>query len=80
VKSVAVDPVCKMDVDEESAEFKTEHEGKTYYFCAAGCKTAFEEAPAKYLSEEASSTEAESTETHEMPGEATDKKPWWRFW
>jgi YHS domain-containing protein len=46
---MAVDPVCKMEVDEETAQYKTEHEGKTYYFCAAGCKAAFEEDPSKYL-------------------------------
>ena len=45
---MAIYPVCKMTVDEETAQFKTEHEGKTYYFCAAGCKTTFEEDPTKY--------------------------------
>ena len=49
---MAIDPICKMTVDEETAEHTTEHEGKTYYFCAAGCKTSFEEDPAKYLSDE----------------------------
>ncbi len=47
---MAVDPVCKMEVDEETAKFKTEREGRTYYFCAPGCKAAFEENPEKYLS------------------------------
>ena len=26
-----------------------EYEGQTYYFCSAGCKTAFEFGPHKYL-------------------------------
>jgi YHS domain-containing protein len=47
---MAVDPVCKMKVDEESARFKIEHEGKMYYFCAPACKAAFQESPEKYLS------------------------------
>ncbi len=47
---MALDPVCKMEVDEEAAEFETEHEGRTYYFCAPGCKAAFEKNPEKYLS------------------------------
>ena len=46
---MAVDPVCKMKVDEKTAKFKTEYKGKTYYFCAPGCKIAFEETPEKYL-------------------------------
>ncbi len=46
---MATDPVCKMDVNEASAHFKSEYEGETYYFCAAGCKKAFDEDPKKYL-------------------------------
>ena len=82
---MAIDPVCKMTVDEETAELKTEHDGTTYYFCAAGCKTSFEEDPAKYLGEE--SEEASSHEMPEEPAEAqeaapptAEKKPWWKFW
>ncbi len=29
---MAVDPVCKMDVDEATAKFTAEYKGKTYYF------------------------------------------------
>jgi YHS domain-containing protein len=85
VKIVAIDPVCKMTVDEETAEFTTEHEGTAYYFCAAGCKAAFEEDPAKYLS-----GESEEPVSHEMPEEPAEtqeaaapvcsRKPWWKFW
>lgn len=46
---MAIDPVCKMEVDEEQAAATTEHEGQTYYFCAPGCKVAFEKDPEKYL-------------------------------
>jgi YHS domain-containing protein len=46
---MAIDPVCKMEVDEKSAKFKTEYQGKTYYFCAPGCKKQFEKDPGKYL-------------------------------
>lgn len=45
---MAKDPVCRMDVDEKSAKYKTEYKGKTYYFCAPGCKKAFEKDPGKY--------------------------------
>jgi len=46
---MAIDPVCKMEVDEKAAKFKTEYKGETYYFCAPGCKRAFEENPEKYI-------------------------------
>jgi len=46
---MAKDPVCGMEVDEKKAAAKSEHEGKTYYFCAPGCKKAFDETPEKYL-------------------------------
>lgn len=43
------DPVCHMEVDEKTAQYKSEYKGKTYYFCAPGCKKAFDENPEKYL-------------------------------
>ncbi len=47
---MAIDPVCKMEVDEKTATATSEYQGQTYYFCAAGCKKAFDENPEKYLS------------------------------
>jgi len=46
---LAIDPVFKMKVDEKTAKHKTVYKDKTYYFCAPGCKIAFEEDPEKYL-------------------------------
>jgi Cu+-exporting ATPase len=46
---MAKDPVCGMDVDERTAQHKSDHQGQTYYFCAAGCRKAFEADPTKYL-------------------------------
>lgn len=48
---MAIDPVCGMQVDEKSAAATYEYQGKTYYFCAPGCKTAFEKEPEKYLNQ-----------------------------
>lgn len=48
---MAIDPVCKMEVDPETAPAKTVYKGQTYYFCAPGCKVAFERDPEKYLRE-----------------------------
>jgi YHS domain-containing protein len=45
----AIDPVCQMTVDTETARFKTEYDGTTYYFCAPGCLRAFEENPAAFV-------------------------------
>lgn len=42
------DPVCGMNVDEQKAAASTTFDGKTYYFCSAGCKATFESAPASY--------------------------------
>ena len=39
-----------MDVDEKTAKYKTIYNGKYYYFCAEGCKKAFEADPKKYVS------------------------------
>jgi YHS domain-containing protein len=46
---MAIDPVCKMTVDEKKAAATSEYKGKKYYFCAAGCKKAFDQNPEKYL-------------------------------
>lgn len=46
---MAIDPVCGMEVDKTTATWKSEYKGQTYYFCAPGCKTAFDKKPEKYL-------------------------------
>jgi YHS domain-containing protein len=46
---MAKDPVCGMMVDEKMAKWKTSYAGKTYYFCAEGCKKAFEKDPKKFV-------------------------------
>ena len=46
---MAIDPVCGMTVDEKTAPAISEYKGKTYYFCARGCKIAFDKDPEKYL-------------------------------
>ena len=49
---MAIDPVCGMEVDEERAPYKSEYNGKTYYFCSAACKSDFDSDPEQYLSAE----------------------------
>jgi Cu+-exporting ATPase len=48
--NAAKDPVCGMDVDPATARFKTEHGGKEYFFCSAGCLEKFRANPEKVLS------------------------------
>ncbi|MDT8781324.1 MAG: YHS domain-containing protein [Candidatus Bathyarchaeota archaeon] len=46
---MAKDLVCNMEVDEKTAKWKTIYQGKTYYFCAPGCKKEFESNPQEYV-------------------------------
>jgi len=46
---MAKDPVCNMSVEEGRAAATSEYHGKKYFFCAAGCKKAFDKEPAKYV-------------------------------
>jgi YHS domain-containing protein len=50
---MAIDPVCKMEVDESSPAATSEYQGKTYYFCAPGCKAAFDKDPESYIGQQA---------------------------
>lgn len=46
---MVTDPVCKMTIDEKKAAGKSEYKGKTYYFCAPGCKAKFDANPSAYV-------------------------------
>jgi xanthine dehydrogenase accessory factor len=45
-----IDPVCGMTVEVAGARFTTVHDGRTYYFCSAGCQSSFEADPDRYVS------------------------------
>jgi len=45
---MAIDPVCKMDVERDKAAANAEYAGQTYYFCSAACHKAFTAEPQKY--------------------------------
>ena len=47
--TTAIDPVCGMEVKIEGAKHTYELEGKTYYFCMAGCVEKFAANPGEYL-------------------------------
>ncbi|MHA1863247.1 MAG: heavy metal translocating P-type ATPase, partial [Candidatus Thorarchaeota archaeon] len=46
--AIAIDPICKMDVDTATAELYSDYGDKRYYFCAPYCKQTFDENPKEY--------------------------------
>ena len=50
---MAVDPVCKMEVDEKAATDFTNYNDQKYYFCSTTCKEEFEDSPEQYLADAA---------------------------
>jgi P-type Cu+ transporter len=69
------DVVCGMEVEAERAAAKVEREGRTFYFCCAGCAKKFESEPEKYLAKElgvaaakAQTTPSSSMTLPVMPG------------
>ena len=45
------DPVCGKAVDPEQASCKSEHRGRTYYFCSLQCKQQFDLEPLAHIAE-----------------------------
>ncbi|WP_256460583.1 heavy metal translocating P-type ATPase [Bradyrhizobium ontarionense] len=54
------DPVCGMSVDPATSKHRFEHQGQTFHFCSAGCRTKFAADPAKYLAPAAAPAAAAS--------------------
>lgn len=49
--ATATDPICLMAVDTANPNGgSSEHAGQTYYFCAPGCRIAFERDPEGWAS------------------------------
>ena len=51
--ATTIDPVCGMRVDPHKTQHRAAHQGRTYYFCSAGCQAKFTAAPDKYLAPKA---------------------------
>ncbi|MBO0738015.1 MAG: cadmium-translocating P-type ATPase, partial [Alphaproteobacteria bacterium] len=43
------DPVCGMAVEPAATKARSDHAGRTYYFCSTRCREKFEAQPARYL-------------------------------
>ncbi len=52
--AAVTDPVCGMTVDPQAAKYRSNYDGRPYYFCSAGCKVKFERDPKHYLEPKAS--------------------------
>ncbi len=72
---MAIDPVCGMNVNESTAKHISDHAGKKYYFCAAGCKAKFDANPAAFLRKEQEPMPAHRVHPeHPTPHPARDKQ------
>ena len=47
---MARDPVCDMDVDQNSAAASSYYAEDRYYFCSEDCKQRFDADPKRYVS------------------------------
>jgi Cu+-exporting ATPase len=45
----AIDPVCGMTVDQQTAAGSFEHDGERYFFCSAHCLEVFRKDPARFI-------------------------------
>lgn len=63
--ATAIDPVCGMTVDTQTAAGKSTFEGQVYYFCSTACKVEFDNNPAKFRREDV---------TAEAPAEADEPR------
>ena len=51
--ATAIDPICLMEVDTDNPPGgRSDYQGTAYYFCAPGCKVAFDRDPEKGASGE----------------------------
>lgn len=55
------DPVCGMEVSEQSEERKFEYKGQKYYFCSSHCLDKFDKEPEKYLTKKKEEPEKNSS-------------------
>jgi Cu+-exporting ATPase len=47
--SIAIDPVCGMEVDTSTSLLSFDYDGETYWFCGKGCLLDFKDDPTAYL-------------------------------
>ncbi|MFZ5493526.1 MAG: heavy metal translocating P-type ATPase [Pseudomonadota bacterium] len=72
---MAKDPVCGMQVDEERAAGRAEHDGHTYYFCSTGCLGKFRANPAAYVGADADTASPGACHGHAHPHHTSHTAP-----
>lgn len=75
---MAKDPVCGMAVEMQSAKYRSERRGNSWYFCSARCQTKFEADPEQFLNPEIKPAEpmpAGTNYTCPMHPEIRQQKP-----
>ena len=63
--ATAIDPVCGMTVDTQTAAGRSTFEGQTYYFCSTACKVEFDNNPAQFRREDVSADARTNSDTDE---------------
>gem|GEM_PF-1283461 len=48
-ETMAIDPVCGMEIDERKPEFQTQFAGRKYFFCSEECRKEFENQPEEFV-------------------------------
>ncbi len=70
--ATAIDPVCEMEVEMESAAATSVYRGQRYYFCAPGCQVSFDEDPERYLRPKGMAASTPPVAALPMPGSAAE--------
>ncbi len=52
-EALTLDVVCGQVVDAGSTEHRSNHAGRAYFFCCAGCRRSFDADPDRYLKAQA---------------------------
>ncbi len=47
-RTMARDPVCGMNVDEQNSTIQVDFESRTFHFCSEECKEVFQTNPGPY--------------------------------
>lgn len=70
---MARDPVCGMEVTEQEAAAKKDHQGTTYYFCSQECREQFNQNPEQYVGQQGTGEEGSAPPRAGQPGEVQEK-------
>jgi len=73
--SAAIDPVCGMTVDPDSAAGSYEYKGRTHYFCSTQCLHKFREDPERFLNQPARPVILEPVGIQRASVQKTPKNP-----